>query len=109
MLGAILFARGWLPFDRAATRRPPRIVLATVLMGAALIGAQALLASMLDGASTPVRIAALMLLVGIGLVVYLASIQALGVARLAELRAAIGRRGEIEPLRGSSAPPRSLC
>jgi putative peptidoglycan lipid II flippase len=89
LLGAILFARGWLPFDRAAARRLPRIAVATVLMGAALIGAQALLAAMLDGASIPGRIAALMLLVGIGLLVYLASLQALGVARLRDLVAAM--------------------
>ena len=90
LLGAILLARGWLGVDRAAVRRLPRIVLATVLMGAALIGAQALLASTLGGsASTPVRITALMLLVGIGLLVYLASLQVLGVARLRDLISAI--------------------
>jgi putative peptidoglycan lipid II flippase len=89
LLGTILLARGWLGVDRTAARRLPRIVLATALMGAALGGAQALLASMLDGASTPVRIAALMLLVGIGLLVYLASLQVLGVARLRDLVSAI--------------------
>jgi hypothetical protein len=48
-----------------------------------------LLASMLDGTSIPGRIAALILLVGIGLVVYVASLQVLGVARLRDLVAAI--------------------
>jgi putative peptidoglycan lipid II flippase len=89
LLGAILLARGWLGVDRAAARRLPRIMLATALMGAALVGAQTLLASMLDGASIPGRIAVLMLLVGIGLVVYLASLQVLGVARLRDLITAI--------------------
>ena len=44
LLGAILLARGWLGVDRAAARRLPRIMLATAVMGAALVGAQMLLA-----------------------------------------------------------------
>ncbi len=93
LLGATLAKRGWLRLDRDAWQRLPRIILATAMMGVAVLGAQALLASMLDMSGTPLaRIGALLVLIPIGLAVYLASLQVLGVARLRDLIAAVRAR-----------------
>ena len=86
ILGIVLLARGWISIDRDARRRLPRIVVATLVMSAAIVGALALLPS----ADTQIgRIALLGALVAGGLAVYLASLQALGVARIHELVAAV--------------------
>ncbi len=89
LLGAILWRRGWLRLDPAAIRRLPRIILATIVMGIAVFVAHALLASPFGAGGSLLRLAMLVLLVAIGLAVYLASLQALGVARLRDLIAAI--------------------
>jgi putative peptidoglycan lipid II flippase len=85
LLGAMLWRRGWLRLDRGAARRLPRIVLATLVMGLAILALRRLLASPFETGGSPARIAGLALLVATGLAVYLASLQALGVARLRDL------------------------
>jgi putative peptidoglycan lipid II flippase len=89
----VLWRRGWLAIDREARRRVPRIVLASVLMAAAIFGGHHFIASALHGADSALaRIATLMVLVGVGLGVYLAAVQALGIARLKQLREAMRAR-----------------
>jgi putative peptidoglycan lipid II flippase len=93
LLGFVLWQRRWLQFDRNATRRLPRIVAATLVMGLAVFGMHQLLASpLITNGSQLVRLAALALLVATGLAVYLASIELLGVARLRDLLAAVRHR-----------------
>ncbi len=90
LLGAILASRRWLLLDSASHRRLPRIILATLVMMIAIVLAQHVLTTTLFAVSTaPGRIILLFLLVTTGLVVYLAAIQALGVARLRELVGAV--------------------
>lgn len=86
LLAVILWRRGWLHLDREATRRLPRIVAATLVMGLAVFGLHALLAPAFgaDG-SQLLRVAALALLVATGLAIYLACIELSGVARLRDL------------------------
>ena len=92
-LAVVLWRRGWLKLDRAARRRLPRIVLATVIMAAAILGARHLIASAFATTDTAfARIVILAILVAAGLAVYLAAIELLGVARLGELRAAMRER-----------------
>jgi putative peptidoglycan lipid II flippase len=90
LLAIILSRRGWLRIDHDGRRRLPRIVLATVVMAAIILLAQGALTSMLDiAASKLARIALLAVLIATGLSVYLAALQALGVARLRNLLAAV--------------------
>ena len=92
-LAIVLWRRGWLALDRDARRRLPRIVLATAVMGIVILLGHRLLDSILNVTDTPLaRISTLAILVVVGLGVYLASIELLGVARLAELRAAMRSR-----------------
>ena len=90
VLGVVLRQRGWLHLDGDAARRLPRIVAGTLVMGVAVFGMHALIAPAFgaDG-SQLTRLAALALLVAIGLAVYLASIELFGVARLRDLLRAI--------------------
>jgi putative peptidoglycan lipid II flippase len=93
LLGLILAKRRWLHLDRDANRRIPRIILATLTMTITLWFARHLVAT--PFAATPsalARVAELALLVTIGLAIYLASIQAFGVARLRDLLSAITNR-----------------
>jgi putative peptidoglycan lipid II flippase len=93
MMSVILMRRGWLRIDRNAWRRLPRILLATAIMGVAIIAAQMTLAGLPGLAhSALLRVIALMVLVAVGLSVYLAAVQLLGIARLSELRAALRDR-----------------
>jgi putative peptidoglycan lipid II flippase len=81
LLAAILWRRGWLRIEIEAWRRVPRIILATIVMGASIAGMNAMLASWLNlSGSSLVRIAALGLIVATGLILYLGCLQALGVA-----------------------------
>jgi putative peptidoglycan lipid II flippase len=90
LMWIVLLRRGWLAPDRDLWRRLPRIVLATALMGLALIALKPALAAHLDvGSSSLARVVELAVLVAAGLAVYLAALQALGVARLRDLTAAI--------------------
>jgi putative peptidoglycan lipid II flippase len=93
LLGVILRQRGWLHLDHDAARRLPRIVAATVAMGLTVFGLHALVAPafVADG-SQLTRLAALALLVAVGLAVYLASIQLFGVARVRDLVRAVRHR-----------------
>jgi putative peptidoglycan lipid II flippase len=92
LLGAILARRGWLRCDRAAARRLPRIVAATLIMGMVIFAAHDLLASLPGAGGSLARLALLVLLVALGLAVYLASLELLGVARLRDLIAAVRAR-----------------
>jgi putative peptidoglycan lipid II flippase len=91
LLGAIVYARGWLRFDRAAAKRLPLIMLATAVMTVPvhyglLIGQRfdPVLAATADG-----RLVLLGLLVTLGVIIYLAALHILGVARLGDLAAAL--------------------
>ena len=92
LLGAILARRGWLRCDRAAARRLPRIVAATLIMGMVIFAAHDLSASLPGASGSLARLALLVLLVALGLAVYLASLELLGVARLRDLVAAVRAR-----------------
>ena len=92
LLGAILARRGWLRCDRAAARRLPRIVAATLIMGMVIFAAHDLSASLPGASGSLARLALLVVLVALGLAVYLASLELLGVARLRDLIAAVRAR-----------------
>ncbi|MET0632400.1 MAG: lipid II flippase MurJ [Xanthobacteraceae bacterium] len=92
LLGAILARRGWLRCDRGAARRLPRIVAATLIMGMVIFAAHDLLASLPGASGSLARLALLVVLVALGLAVYLASLELLGVARLRDLIAAVRAR-----------------
>ena len=100
LLGAILQRRGWLHLDADAMRRLPRIALATVVMAIAIFGARDLLAWWVLASGTLARLAVLALLVAIGLGIYLASLEALGVARLRDLLAGMRASAEQRSLPG---------
>jgi putative peptidoglycan lipid II flippase len=92
-LAAILWRRGWLRIEPAALRRAGRIVVATAIMGAMIALGDAGAKSLFDVAgSSLARIATLFTLVAAGLAVYLVALQALGVASLKALTAALGER-----------------
>jgi putative peptidoglycan lipid II flippase len=94
LLGATLSRRRWLQFDKDAMRRLPRIVVATAIMGAVVAGGVAAGQHSFPAlaASSGGRLALLAVLVALGLVVYAAALDLLGVARLKHLIAAL-RRG----------------
>jgi putative peptidoglycan lipid II flippase len=96
LLGVILRRRGWLHLDRDGARRLPRIVLATMVMAIALVGAHRLLAPSFHAGGSATRLAMLALLVAIGLTVYLASLEGLGVVRIRDLLATV-RAARAEP------------
>jgi hypothetical protein len=71
----------------------PRIMLATLVMGAFIAGMDALLASSLNiSSSSFARVAALGLTVAAGLTLYVGCLQALGVASVRTLLRAVGER-----------------
>jgi len=92
LLGAILARRRWLTIDAEGRRRVPRIILATLAMTAAIVLTKRLAAPFAADSSALARVALLFTLVATGLAIYLAAIQALGVARLRELVAAVRHR-----------------
>src|SRR5262249_43060203 len=96
LLGMILRRRGWLHLDRDGARRLPRIILATTVMAIVLLGAHQLLAPAFHAGGSAARLAMLVLLVAIGLAVYLASLEVLGVVRVRELLATV-RAARSEP------------
>ncbi len=96
LLGAILRRRGWLHLDDDGARRLPRIVLATMVMAIALLGTHQLVAPAFHAGGSATRLAMLVLLVAIGLAVYLASLEALGVVRMRDLLATV-RAARTEP------------
>jgi len=93
LLAAILWRRGWVRIEVDAWRRIPRIMLATFVMGAAVMGGSALLTEWLGvSGSSLARIAMLGLMVAMGLGVYLISLQALGVTSVRSLIRAMQER-----------------
>jgi putative peptidoglycan lipid II flippase len=96
ILGTILQRRGWLRLDRDAARRLPRIVLAAAVMGLSILAALALLAPLFNASGSLARMAVLVVLIAIGLVTYLASLDVLGTARIRDLLAALRNRGPRE-------------
>jgi putative peptidoglycan lipid II flippase len=93
LLAFILWRRDWMRIEVEAWWRTPRIVLATLVMGALVVGGDALLTTQFDvAASSLARIATLALLVAAGLGVYLICLQALGVASIRNLLRAVRER-----------------
>jgi len=88
LLGFTLYRRRWLRLDRDAARRLPRIVLATILMGAAVSYAAHALGMPTSSAG---RLAMLVALVIFGVVLYGAALHVAGVAKLKDVVA--GARG----------------
>ena len=86
LLGLILYRRGWLRLDASGWRRLPRIVLATLVMGGAVAYATHALTA---PTSSLGRLAILAALVTLGVAVYLAALQLLGVTKLKDLIAAV--------------------
>jgi putative peptidoglycan lipid II flippase len=94
LLAVILSRRRWLRIDRDGRRRIPRILVATAVMALAILSAQRIHVALFDVATTAFsRMTVLAVLVTIGLAVYLGAIQALGVARLRDIVAAVSQRG----------------
>jgi putative peptidoglycan lipid II flippase len=89
-LGIVLAWRGWVVVDRTAWQRLPRILLATLVMGGVIAAVEAAMGGMAD--SLLGRVAALALLVTLGLAVYLALLATLNVARPGEIASAIRAR-----------------
>jgi len=94
LLGLILYGRGWLRLDQSGWRRLPRIVLATVIMGAVVAYGHAAGHTHFPhlAASSFGRLALLVVLVTLGVGVYLAALQLLGVAKLKDLISAVRAR-----------------
>jgi putative peptidoglycan lipid II flippase len=94
LLGGALHRRGWLPFDRDGRRRLPRIVIATIIMGAAVAGG-VVVGHVLFPASAESaigRLALLAVLVALGLLIYAAALEILGVVKLKHLIAELRRQ-----------------
>jgi putative peptidoglycan lipid II flippase len=92
-LAVILWRRGWLRIEAEAWRRVTRMVLATLVMGAFILGADALLDAVLHPSGSPfARIASLALMVAAGLGVYLGCLQLFGVASMRVLLRAVRER-----------------
>jgi putative peptidoglycan lipid II flippase len=93
LLTAIMWRRGWLRIEPAAWRRLPRILLAAALMGAFIAGADSALRARSDITGTAAaRAVALSLLVTTGFGLYVACLQALGVASVQRLLQAVRER-----------------
>jgi putative peptidoglycan lipid II flippase len=92
LLGVVLWRRGRLGLDHDAARRLPGIAAAAIVMGAAIFGLRELSAALLPAGGPLLRSAALVLTVAIGVAVYLASLETLGVARLHDLVRAVRHR-----------------
>ncbi len=91
LLYFILNRRGWLRLDARAKRRLPRIATATVIMAGAVAYASHALGP--EGLSSSLgRLAILAALVTLGVVIYLASLQLLGVMKLKDMAAAVRHR-----------------
>ena len=85
MLGVIIARRIGFSLDEDARYRLPRIAIAAIVMGIAVMLMQMALAPWLAGPSNLARLIALGALISIGLAVYTALLHALGVARLTDL------------------------
>jgi putative peptidoglycan lipid II flippase len=93
LMGIVLMRRGWLRIDRSAKRGLPRILAATIVMGAAILGARMVFASIpILPASGTARIATLAMLVAGGLAIYVAGLQILRVMHWRDIVSAVLRR-----------------
>jgi putative peptidoglycan lipid II flippase len=88
VLNFILGRRGWLGLDADARRRLPRIALATIVMAGVVASVTHALGSA-EPVSSFGRLVVLAALVMVGIGVYLATLQLLGVMKLKELAAAV--------------------
>jgi putative peptidoglycan lipid II flippase len=100
---AISARRRQFSLDARSRRSLPRILLAAMGMGAALIGLQQLLEPMLNAPHLIGRLAALTVLVGGGMAAFAVLCLVLGVAHPRELRRMLGRRREAATALPSSA------
>jgi putative peptidoglycan lipid II flippase len=89
-----LTQRGWLRLDGDAARRLPRIIIATIIMGAAVAGGVVAGHGLFPApaASAIGRLVLLAVLVALGLAIYAAALEILGVAKLKDLIAALRRQ-----------------
>jgi putative peptidoglycan lipid II flippase len=92
LLGVLIARRIGFSLDGAAKRRLPRIALAALVMGGALMAARFALAPWLETGAGAARLLALAMLIAGGFVVYTTALRLLGVARPSEFVAAL-RRG----------------
>ena len=94
MLGTILTRRRWLRLDHEARRRLSRIVAATVAMGLAVGFGVLAVPRLFPAAETSSfgRLVMLLALVLLGLVIYGAALNVLGVAKLREIASEIRSR-----------------
>jgi putative peptidoglycan lipid II flippase len=88
VLNFILGRRGWLRLDADARRRLPRIALATIVM-AGVVASVTHAFGLAEPVSSFGRLVVLAALVMVGIGVYLATLQLLGVTKLKELAAAV--------------------
>jgi len=91
LLNFTLHQRGWLRLDSGAKRRLPRILFATIVMACVLAFATHVVGPG-ESMSSLGRLVILAALVTLGIFVYLASLQLLGVMKLNELAAAVRHR-----------------
>ena len=104
-LMAISARRRHFALDARCRRSLPRILLAAIGMGGALIGLQEVLQPALDAQHLAVRLAALSALVGGGMAAFGLLCLVLGVAHPRELRRMMGRRrGAATPVPTSAEP-----
>ena len=92
LLGMVLYRRGWLLLDTDGLHRLPRILLATIIMGAAVLAVLTFSHRWAAAESPPGRLVLLVALVALGVAVYAAASQLLGVAKLKDLLAGVRRR-----------------
>ena len=94
VLGVALYRRGWLRLDSGAARNLPRIVVATVVMGAAVAGGVMAGHGLFPALAVSAvgRLTLLAVLVALGLAIYAAALDILGVAKLRHLIAALRRQ-----------------
>ncbi len=97
LLGFTLRARGHLDFDARLASRLVRIALASLVMGAVLLGLEAALWSWFDAPSTGRRLLALAILCGAGLAAYGVAAFALKAVTLAELKEQFTRERGTKP------------
>ena len=90
LLWIVLRRRGFLAIDDRLRARLPRMLMASAAMALVVVGLAAGLEAPLSGA-TGARVAALAVLVAAGLGTYALCAQLFGAAKLAELRAMLGR------------------
>ena len=100
LMGFILHRRGHLRIDTQLLRRAPRLLLAAVAMGGALIAAAPLLATALQG-RLPLQALALAALVAGGGAVYGVLVLLLKAGSIAGLRASLRRQPGVKPEPGA--------